>query len=114
MEECSRVRTRVNYSAHAFVQSELHGVVEGTVRDIAIDAMYLHIEPVFDIGEKVKVEVVLFGDDSELTVKVSAVVVRKDQGGVAMRFSHPLDWWPVFTFFPMHQVESAEPLVMGS
>ncbi|MCK5070934.1 MAG: PilZ domain-containing protein [Desulfocapsa sp.] len=88
--------------------SELHGVVEGTVRDIAIDAIYLQIQPVFDIGEKIKIEVILFGDESELTIKMSAVVVRKDKDGVAMRFPHPLDWWPVFTFFPMHKLDDSD------
>ena len=106
MEEHSRTRTRVNYSAHALVKSSAKGTIGGKVRDIAIDALYLQIEPAFEMDEKVKVEIILLGANSELVIKVSAKVVRKDETGVALRFITPLEWWPIFTFFPFHSLDN--------
>ena len=106
MKEHSRNRSRVNYSAHALVKSAAQGTIGGRVRDIAIDTLYLQIEPVFKIDEKVKVEIILLGANSELTIKVPAKVVRKDKNGVALRFITPLEWWPIFTFFPFHKLEN--------
>ncbi len=102
----SRTRTRVNYSAHVLVKSSSKETVRGQVRDIAIDGLYLQIEPIFEIDEKVKVEIILLGADSELVIKVVAIVVRKDATGMALRFTTPLEWWPVFTFFPLHKLDS--------
>lgn len=106
MEEHSRTRTRVNYSAHALVKSNVKGTIGGKVRDIAIYALYLQIESVFEIDEKVKVEIILLGAESELTIKVAANVVRKDANGIALRFITPLEWWPIFTFFPFHRLDN--------
>lgn len=106
MEEHKRSRTRVTYSAHVLVKSKAHGTIGGKVRDIAIDALYIQIEPVFEMDEKVKVEIILLGADSELTMKVSANVVRKDNNGLALRFTTPLEWWPIFTFFPFHKLDN--------
>ncbi|MEN8199812.1 MAG: PilZ domain-containing protein [Thermodesulfobacteriota bacterium] len=105
MKDHQRSRTRVEYAAHALVHADAHGTIGGTVRDIAIDTVYLHIVPVFEIDEKVKLEIILLGADSQLTIKVAAKVVRKDDDGVALAFLNPLEWWPVFTFFPMHSLD---------
>lgn len=105
MEEHRRERTRCEYSAHALVKSQAKGAIGGKVRDISIDALYLQIDPDFEMDEKVKVEIVLLGANSELTIKVSATVVRKDADGVAFHFNSPLEWWPIFTFFPFHRLD---------
>lgn len=105
MKEYNRVRTRVSYSAHALVKSGKIGGIKGMVRDIAMDGLYLHIKPVFEIDEHVKVEIILFGADSQLIINVPAIVTRIDQDGVAMRFFNPLEWWPIFTFFPLHRLD---------
>jgi hypothetical protein len=106
VEEHRRGRTRTNYSADVLVKSAKRGAIKGRLRDIAIDALYLHINPIFEIDEHVKVEIILFGTDSQLIMNVPAVVVRKDQHGIAMRFLNPLEWWPIFTFFPLQSLDS--------
>ena len=106
MEECKRVRSRVIYSAHALVECGGKKTIKGMVRDVAIDSLYLHIKPIFEIDEQVQVEIILLGVDSQLTIKVPAIVVRIDQDGVAMRFFNRLEWWPIFTFFPCHRIDS--------
>ncbi len=105
MNEYKRDRARINYSAHAMVKSGKIGAIKGMVRDIAIDALYLYIKPVFDIDDHVKVEIILLGTGSQLIINVPAVVIRQDREGVAMRFVAPLEWWPVFTFFPLHNLD---------
>ena len=102
----SRSRTRVSYSAHALVNSAERGTIGGTVRDIALDTVYLYILPAFAIDERVTLKIILLGDDSQLTIKVAAKVIRNDQDGIALRFDNPLEWWPIFTFFPLHQLDS--------
>ena len=87
------------------MKSNIQGTVEGTIRDISLDALYLEMDPIFEIDEKVKVEIILPGADSELTIEVSAKVVRKDEDGFALRFTTPLEWWPIFSFFPFHNLD---------
>jgi len=105
MKKQQRARIRVNYSAHALVKSSTKGTIKGTVQDISIEAQYLQIDPIFDVDESVNVEIILLGVDSQLSIKVPARVVRKDQHGVAMRFSHRLEWWPIFSSFPSHKLD---------
>ena len=105
MEKEIRARARVDYAAHVLVKSAKRGVVKGTIRDIAIEALYLYIEPIFVINEKVHLEIILIGDVSQLTISVAATVVRIDEKGVAMRFSKPLEWWPVFSLFPLRSLD---------
>ena len=56
----------------------------------SLTPLLFQVKPVFEIDEKVKVAIILLGADSELTIKVSANVVRKDENGVALRFVSPL------------------------
>lgn len=78
-----------NYSAHAMVKSGKIGAIKGMVREIAIDALYLHIKPIFEIDDHVKVEIILLGAGSQLIINVPAIVTRQDKKGVAMRLSLP-------------------------
>ncbi len=110
MKDTNRSRTRVNYSTHALVRSSTRGVIEGTIRDIAIDTLYLYILPAFALDEEVKLEIVLQGTGSKLLIKVAAKVIRKDSDGVALRFLSPLEWWPIFTFFPLHNLNNTKHL----
>ncbi len=106
MEDTNRSRTRVSYSAHALVKSADKGTIGGTVRDIAIETIYLYMLPVFAIDEIVNLKIILLGADSQLTIKVVAKAIRKDENGVAFRFAKPLEWWPLFTFFPLQSLDN--------
>lgn len=105
MIEQKRTRTRVDYSAHALIRSGTTGTTKGIVRDISIDSIYLTCQCAFEIDDTVNLEIILLGRESELIIKVSAKVVRKDKGGVAMRFIGPLEWWPIFAQFPLHKLD---------
>ena len=58
-----------------------------------------------DVNDEVSLEIVLLGEESELIIKVAAQVKRKDDDGIAFCFHKPLEWWPIFSQFPFHQVE---------
>ncbi len=106
MEEHRRDRTRTNYSADALVKSAKRRAIKGRLRDIAINSLYLYIIPIFEIDDHAKVEIILFSADSQLIMNVPAVVVRKDQNGIAMRFLNPFEWWPIFSLFPLQSLDS--------
>ena len=101
----NRVKSRVNYAAHALVKSTSRGIKRGRVRDISRESMYLYIEPLFEIGEKINVEIILLGENSELSIRVPARVIRIDREGVATSFLSPLEWWPLFSIFPLYELE---------
>ena len=105
MDTSLRSRTRINYSAHALIKSGTKGVIKGVVRDVSIDSIYLSCQPRLIVNDEVSLEIVLLGDESELIIKVLARVKRIDQYGIALCFHKPLEWWPVFSQFPFHQVE---------
>jgi len=105
MKEQRRVKTRINYSAHALVSSSTGEMIKGIIRDVGTESIYLDIEPIFELDEPVNVEIILLGVNSQLTIKMPARVVRKDQNGVAMRFFTPLEWLPVFSYFPSFKLD---------
>ena len=105
MDTSLRSRTRINYSAHALIKSGTKGVTKGIVRDVSIDAIYLSCQSRLVVNDQVSLEIVLLGNESELIIKVLARVERIDQDGIALCFHQPLEWWPVFSQFPFHQVE---------
>lgn len=102
----NRSRVRLEYSAEAVVHSARKGTLQGVVRDIGMESVYIYFEPIFDIDEDVELQITLRGKDSELCIKASGKVVRVDQDGTALRFLSPLEWWPVFSLFPFHQLDT--------
>ena len=105
MKDANRSRTRVKYSAHVLAKTKTREPLKGTVRDIALDTIYLYIVPAFAVNEEVSLEIILLGEESQLSIKVPANVIRKDHEGIALRFTKPLEWWPIFTFFPLHSLD---------
>ena len=105
MKKQRRTKTRINYSAHALVSSSTRETIKGIIRDVGTESIYLDIDAIFELDEPVNVEIILLGANSQLTIKMPARVVRKDQNGVAMRFFTPLEWLPVFSYFPSFKLD---------
>lgn len=105
MDTSLRVRTRIRYSAHALIKSGTKGISKGVVRDVSIDSIYLECQSRLNVNDEVSLEIILLGNESELIIKTAARVARTDHDGIALRFHKPLEWWPVFSQFPFHQVE---------
>jgi hypothetical protein len=99
-----RIRARSSYTAHTLLKSHDKGIIKAVARDVSIDSIYLNCDPVFEPGEQVNVEIILLGSDSELNIKMPAKVIRTDSDGIALSFFKPLEWWPVFSLFPLHQL----------
>lgn len=93
-----RQTPRIAFSTGALVRPRTKDAVFGKVRDVARDSIYLYTEYLPDEAEDADIDIVLVGTDSQLAIKTPAVVVRKDQLGVAFRFRKPLEWWPVFEY----------------
>ena len=69
-----------------------------------VDVDFAQWQGVPTTGDEVSLEIVLLGNESELIIKVAARVERTDHDGVALSFHKPLEWWPIFSQFPFHQV----------
>ncbi|MBU0946780.1 MAG: DUF4388 domain-containing protein [Proteobacteria bacterium] len=108
MKEQRRVQKRINYLAHALVSSGTGETIKGLIRDISPESIYLYIDPIFELDSPVNIEIILLGANSQLTVKMPARVARKDQHGVAMIFFTPLEWWPIFTYFPSYNLDGLD------
>jgi hypothetical protein len=108
MDSDKRNLTRVAYSAHALIKStKKKQTVKAIVRDVSLESMYLYCERKPFIGEIVNIEITLLGLDSELIIKVSGKVQRLDGQGVVITFFKPLEWWPIFTYFPLKKLDGA-------
>ncbi len=105
-EEKRRSKTRLSYSAHVLIRSEKGELVKGIARDISLDALYVSCIPAFEVDERVNLEIILIGNQTELNIKVPAKVSRIDEDGTAMNFYSPLEWWPIFSHFPLHKLDS--------
>ncbi len=104
MKDQRRSKTRTSYSAHVLITSSTGNTLKGLIRDIAIDSIYIHIEPAFEINEPINVEIILLGMGSQLSIKMIAKVERIDSTGIALLFRDPLEWWPIFTYFSSHNL----------
>ncbi len=102
----NRKRVRIDYSAQATIRSSQKGAIHGLVRDIGLESIYVQADPLFDLDEIVEVDITLYGYDSQLTIKANASVIRHDEDGIALRFTSPLEWWPLFSLFPNQQIET--------
>ncbi len=102
--ERERSRIRVDYLTDVEIKLSDNTIVSGMVHDISLNAIYILTDPVFQINDQVKIKIILRGRDSELNIKVPAKVVRTDKNGVALQFYNPLEWWPIFALFPMHNL----------
>ncbi len=108
MDNDKRILTRVEYSAHAIVRTtKIKKTIKAFVRDVSLESMYLYCDVKPVIGEIVHSEITLLGTDSELIIKVSGTVKRSDAQGVVISFFKPLEWWPIFTYFPLKKLDGA-------
>jgi hypothetical protein len=106
MDSDRRSLTRVEYTAHAIVKStKTKKSLKAIVRDVSLDSIYVYCKPSLTINERVLIEIVLLGKESELSIKAPAKVKRIDPKGIAFTFFKSLEWWPVFTYFPLAKLE---------
>ena len=105
MRNENRKKARIKYSTQAMVRSAGKGSVGGIIRDIGMESLYINLEPIFEMNEMVEIEITLYGQDSLMSIRANGSVIRTDQNGAAFGFTSPLEWWPVFSLFPMHGID---------
>lgn len=102
--EDERERCRLSCNAEVQVETLDHRIVQGQMRDIGLQSLYLYTDENSDdfliYGEQVRVRVTMHRDGSDLSVEMEGNVGRMDEQGFVVRFDHSLKWWPVFTMFP--------------
>ncbi len=108
MKKEDRHRLRLEYTADAVVESDHRGSLCGTVRDVGMDSIYIYMDLFFELEEEVRLHITIYGKESRLSITANAVVVRVDQDGLALQFTKPLEWWPIFSFYPFRQLADEE------
>jgi len=102
--EDERKRCRLTCDAEVLVETIDHRIVQGRMRDIGMQSLYLYTDENSDdfliYGEQVRVKVTMHREGSDLSVELNGIVGRMDDQGFVVRFDHSLKWWPVFTMFP--------------
>lgn len=107
--EGRRKRLRLRYLAAAKITTAKGKILHGNLRDIGIDSLYIKIdkelEKAFDVyvEESVDVALIVMQGVSRLTIETEGKITRKDIDGVAISFTDPLKWWPIFSFFPVNE-----------
>lgn len=109
VEDESRNRLRLRAKADVQLKTADNRLVSGTLRDISLDSLYVHIEglgrDLYLPEEPVEASIHLSREGSGLTVEVDGTIVRIDDHGIAVKFDYHLKWWPVFTLVPGTKLE---------
>ncbi|MCG6930463.1 MAG: PilZ domain-containing protein [Desulfofustis sp.] len=75
-------------------------MTSGPIRDISIAGLYLETTAKPAVGTRVGVEIVLSGKHSEMVIgAMTAVIVRHDANGLAIRFDERFEW---FAMVPLY------------
>lgn len=100
LRNCLRLRRR----ARVEIRAAEDRVLEGELRDISLESLYMYIEGLSGdfilLDEPVELTIFLQKEGCKLTISVEGTIVRTDQAGVAVKFDYHLKWWPVFTLLP--------------
>jgi hypothetical protein len=99
-----RDRTRIQVDAKVVLYAENKSFfLDGVTRDISMKGLFARSDFGFPVGTKCQIEIILMGRSSELTIKLSGIIVRREKGGCGVLFEDDLEWWPVFA---MHLANS--------
>lgn len=102
--EDERQRCRLNCKAEVQVETIDHRIVQGQMRDICLQSLYLYTDENSDdfliYGEQVRVKITMRRGRSNLSVELDGIVGRMDEQGFVVRFDQSLKWLPVFVMFP--------------
>jgi len=76
------------------------GTISGPIRDISIAGLYMQTDERPAVNSRFGVEIVLKGKHSEMVIgSMSAMVIRHDEIGVAVRFEERFEW---FAMVPLY------------
>lgn len=81
-----RTKSRVVFHVNASIDYDGR-TINGEVENLSINGMFLKTAEDLQIGKEVEVSIYLSGTTSELSLKINGVIVRKDERGIAIKFS---------------------------
>lgn len=103
--DCRRQHLRLNYLAAVTLSLNDGTVIKGNLRDIGIQSLFAKIENCnikeLNFKEFSEVAISVTQGDSKMTITILGKPLRQDDDGVAISFSEPLKWWPIFSLFPV-------------
>jgi len=80
----------------------------GTIRDLSITGLYMNTTGSPTVTSKCRLEVVLRGDHSCLTLhELTGSILRKDEFGVAIQFDNRLEWVALVPIF-FHKMQKQQ------
>jgi len=80
-----RNKSRVVFHVNASIGYNNH-TINGDVENLSTSGMFLNTKENIPLDTDVEVSIYLSGTTSELSLKISGVVVRKDQKGIGVNF----------------------------
>lgn len=100
----TRERARLEHNAQIEIIVDGTVAVTGQLRNISLQGLYVATGEAkaflpYTTGSVV-VRISMRSGQSKLAIDVRGNIVRVDDGGCAISFTHPLMWLPVFTAFP--------------
>lgn len=100
MRDEKRGRLRLGYTTRVLMTTVgSEQAIEATLANISMNGLYATTTEKLPLDAQCRVQVILTGSDSTLTMNVKGVVVRTDSDGIGIHFGHDMEWWPVFSMY---------------
>lgn len=100
MRDEKRGRLRLGYTTQVLVMANGSGkTIAANLANISMNGLYATCGEKLPLHTQCRVQVILTGSDSTLTMNVKGEVVRTDSDGIGVHFGHDMEWWPVFSMY---------------
>lgn len=101
-----RSRSRIDYVASITICPSGQSPLRGACTNVSMDGIYVETDQAVDVGIECGAKIILQGPNSTLTIDIIGVVVRSEDGFVALQFSDNLEWWAIFTIYAQYSGNS--------
>ena len=82
----------------------------GTLRDISITGLFIELSDSPNVGQRCDIDIVFDGKHSRLLIEnIGAVIIRRDEDGMAVRFDERLEWFVLIPLY-FHKVHDQKHL----
>lgn len=81
-----RNKPRVVFHVNASLEYD-GATVNGDVENLSTNGMFMNISANIPVNTHVEVTIFLSGTSSELSLKISGIIIRKETNGVAVKFN---------------------------
>jgi len=81
-----RIKSRVVFHVNATINADGR-TINGEVENLSINGMFMKTGEDLPVDKEVEVSIYLSGTTSELSIKINGIIIRRDDGGVAIKFT---------------------------